>query len=99
MAHYCFSCTKDLSGEIERGKAGRTQSCPKCSRDLHVCKNCKHYDTAAYNQCRESNAERVVDKERSNFCDYFSFTDKSAPGTAKADPKKDALKKLNDLFK
>jgi hypothetical protein len=28
-----------------------------------------------YNQCRESQAERVLDKDRSNFCDYFSFNE------------------------
>jgi hypothetical protein len=36
-----------------------------------VCRNCAHHDPAAYNECRESNAERVLEKERSNRCDYF----------------------------
>lgn len=49
----------------------RTDSCPKCGRDLHCCKQCKFYDTHAYNDCREVSAERVVDKERANFCEYF----------------------------
>jgi hypothetical protein len=33
---------------------------------------CKFYDVRVYNECKESNADRVVDKEKSNFCDYFS---------------------------
>lgn len=98
MANFCFKCGKDLSSEVERGKAGRTQSCAKCTSDLHVCKNCKHFDPAAYNQCHESNAERVVDKERSNFCDYFYFADKGA-FAAVDNGKKDILKSLDDLFK
>jgi hypothetical protein len=41
-------------------------------------------------------AERVVDKEKSNFCDYFVLGSGSAP---KEDPKTSALKALDDLFK
>lgn len=98
MAYFCYSCGKDLSGEVERGKAGRSQSCPKCTRDLHACRNCKHYDPNAYNSCRESNAERQVDKEKANFCDYFSFLERGS-FTKAEDKKADVLKNLDDLFK
>ena len=97
MANYCFHCLKDVSSEVERGRVGRTQSCPACSRDLHVCKNCRNFDTSAYNQCKEPNAERVVDKEKSNFCDYFSFAEKNSAGSKQE--KKDYLKDLDNLFK
>jgi hypothetical protein len=36
---------------------------------------CKFYDARVYNECKESNADRVVDKEKDNFCDYFSLSD------------------------
>ena len=85
----CFHCLTEFSGKV-----GRQDSCTKCSSDLHVCKNCCFYDTSAYNECREPSAERVVDKEKRNFCDYFTPGDNS-----KADNKKDALKALDDLFK
>lgn len=49
----------------------RGDLCPKCSASLHACVYCVHYSTAAYNECREPQADRVVDKEGSNFCDYF----------------------------
>ena len=49
----------------------RTETCPQCGRDLRCCKQCKFYDPHAYNDCREVAAERIVDKERANFCDYF----------------------------
>jgi rRNA maturation protein Nop10 len=50
---------------------GRADTCRKCGRDTKVCKGCQFYDKDAHNQCHETQAERVVDKERSNFCDYF----------------------------
>ncbi len=33
---------------------------------------CKFYDIHSYNECHESIAERLVDKEKANFCDFFS---------------------------
>ena len=38
---------------------------------MHCCRNCRFYDPAYHNQCREPQAERQVDKERGNFCEYF----------------------------
>jgi len=46
----------------------------------------------------ESQAERVIDKDRANFCDYFKFKDSASEGVTKGD--KDSIrKKLDDLFK
>lgn len=39
--------------------------------DIWVCLNCRFHDTSAYNECREYQAERVVNKETANLCDYF----------------------------
>ncbi len=75
---------------------GRGESCPQCDVDMHCCRNCKFYDPIASNECREPMAERVREKDRSNFCDYFELADK--PYDAK--PKEiDARKKLEELFK
>ena len=85
----CFHCLTEFTGKV-----ARQDSCEKCSSDLHVCKNCKFYDSTAYNECREPSAERVVDKEKKNFCDYFS------PGeVGKTDNQNNARKALDDLFK
>ncbi len=54
-----------------KDRVDRTATCPHCGRDLRCCLQCKFYDPHAYNDCREVSAERVVDKERANFCDYF----------------------------
>ena len=77
----------------------RNDECPKCAGDLHACVQCAHFDTNLNNQCAESQADRVVDKERANFCDWF----KAGEGDGKAatdnplDAKADALSKLHPL--
>lgn len=49
----------------------RNSLCERCSAYLHCCRNCAFHDESAYNQCNESAADRVVDKEAANFCDFF----------------------------
>jgi predicted RNA-binding Zn-ribbon protein involved in translation (DUF1610 family) len=93
--YQCHHCKQEL--DIPR-KVGRTEPCPHCGADLHVCLNCRFYDPAAYNQCHEPQAERVVDKDRSNFCEYFIFGD-AAPHGGPDDRKKDATRTLEALFK
>ncbi len=70
--------------------------------DVRACKNCTHYDPKIYNECRETQAERIVDKEKSNYCDYFSLMSdnkgSNKDGTM-GSPKSDALSALDDLFK
>ena len=65
----CFHCQEINKSE---GKPGFRDECLKCRSDLHVCKNCEFYDPKVYNECRESSADVVRDKERANFCDFFS---------------------------
>ena len=33
--------------------------------------NCAFYSETSYNECKESQADRVLDKEKANYCDYF----------------------------
>jgi hypothetical protein len=66
---FCFSCKKELEFS---GNIGRREECPHCRADVHVCKNCNFYDPKAYNECREPQADVVKEKERANFCDYFT---------------------------
>jgi len=66
----CHRCRKNLT---LTDHVGRREMCAFCGADLHVCLNCRFYDPVAYNACREPQAERVLDKDRSNFCDYFDF--------------------------
>ena len=91
----CHHCGK-ISDSDER--IGRTETCPYCHWDLHVCYNCLHYDASAYNECRESQADRVLEKDRANFCDYFAASD-HAMKTAVDKKAGDAKAKLDALFK
>jgi hypothetical protein len=91
----CHSCRKELL--IER-TVGRQETCPSCGADLHVCLNCTFYSPGAYNECREPQAERVVEKKRSNFCDYFVFIDEAARKGLSA-KKDDPRSRLDTLFK
>lgn len=91
----CHRCKNELDvGD----KVGRKEACPSCGSDLRVCLNCRFNDPGAYNQCRETQAERVIDKDRSNFCDYFIFRD-SVSGAGSGEKTKDARAKLEELFK
>ncbi len=91
----CQACAKEIP--IDR-TVGRQEACPHCGADLHVCLNCSFYCPGAYNDCREPQAERVVDKRRSNFCDFFVFAD-DADRKGKAEKKEDARGRLDALFK
>lgn len=64
----CFNCGSEL---IYAHPPGRREECPRCRSDVHACKNCQHYDRTSYNECRESQADVVIEKTRSNFCDHF----------------------------
>ena len=91
----CHACTGEIRGD---GMVGRRETCPHCGADLRVCLNCSFYSPGAYNDCREPQAERVVDKRRSNFCDFFVFAD-DAERRGQAGKKEDARSRLEDLFR
>ncbi|MBI2980763.1 MAG: hypothetical protein HYY44_00380 [Deltaproteobacteria bacterium] len=91
----CFSCENPIE---TTDPVGRRDSCAKCHADLHCCKNCEFYDPSAYNECHEPQADRVLDKEKSNFCDYFQFA--QVPHAMKErDTVAEAKRKLEALFK
>jgi hypothetical protein len=89
----CHRCRKvhEFSGRI-----GRRDSCPQCDADLHCCLNCRHYQPSAHNQCNETQAEWVRDKDRANYCDYFEPRRGEATGGSRAE---DARSRFEDLFK
>ena len=83
------------NNEIELyGKISHNDTCPHCGWDLHCCMQCKFYDTSSYNQCKETMAERVIEKEKSNFCEYFLFKDAADSGINGAAKAKKALEEL-----
>jgi len=92
----CFACGAPI--ELASGeRVGTRDACPRCRADLHVCRNCAHYDPGAYNECREPQAERVSDRERANRCDWFAPA--TGAGAAGADPRPSAQAALDALFR
>ena len=91
----CQACLKELEIKLP---VGRRVVCVFCGNDLHCCLNCAFYVVGAYNDCQEPQAERVIEKGRSNFCDYFVFRDGTADDEEK-DARDVAKVKLEGLFK
>lgn len=89
----CFHC-RDVSKFSN--KVGLRDECLKCRSDLHVCKNCQFYDPKAYNECRETSADVVREKERSNYCDFFQ---PKLPGAGFDDTKAKLKAAADALFK
>ncbi|MCL2441447.1 MAG: hypothetical protein FWD14_06880 [Treponema sp.] len=96
MCWYCGSPVNDPD------PIGRSLRCQDCGKDLRSCKNCRFFLPGARGDCHETSAEPQPDKERANFCDWFSLDvkyRKHSTGTKdreKADSSRDAF---NNLFK
>lgn len=90
----CHNCLKELD---IRTHVGRKDVCPSCGSDLRCCLNCLYHAPGTYNACREPQADRVVEKDRSNFCDYFILAEDGSGSSAK-DPES-AKNRLDALFK
>jgi len=88
--HLPLGTRTDL-GRPER--VGRRDTCPRCHGDLRTCGHCRFYDPRLADACREPHAERVLDKARANFCDYFSPAEAPPVAEASASPR-DALERL-----
>ncbi len=75
----------------------RQAYCPHCKADLHACRQCGFYDPTVANECRETQAEWVSDKEKSNFCGFFKLHNRGV--MAQQDPRDAAKSALDKLFK
>ncbi|MDR3200331.1 MAG: hypothetical protein LBT68_02625 [Spirochaetales bacterium] len=93
----CYFCGEEALDE----KIYRNTLCVSCGKDLRICFNCKFYSPGANWDCHETIPEAVRDKERANFCDYFSPADsltqkiQSSSNTVKA---KNARSDFDKLF-
>ncbi|MGH9775483.1 MAG: hypothetical protein ACRD50_11110 [Candidatus Acidiferrales bacterium] len=87
--------------------------CPRCGLEMHSCKQCVHFDTAAQFECTQPIPERIAKKDAKNDCTFFELrmtvekdtspTMYAQPATAAApaSPARpgDARKAFEDLFK
>jgi hypothetical protein len=89
-------------------------TCPRCGFELHCCKQCMHFDTAAQFECTQPISERVAKKDARNECTFYTFRTTvekdTAPTAATSSPAtpagnftsyrpNDARKAFDDLFK
>ncbi len=92
--HQCGSAIPVGQGE----KILRHHDCSNCGADLKCCLNCRFFDSSRNNQCAETAADWVSNKESANFCDFFeprTVVDLQSGGAPAEDPRK----KFDDLFK
>jgi len=90
----CSHCQKALPEQLE---VERSTVCPFCGADLKTCLNCRFYSPQAHWQCLETIDDPVRDKEKSNFCEFFSYREQ-AKGEAFQVKDKKAREDFNKLF-
>jgi DNA-directed RNA polymerase subunit RPC12/RpoP len=99
MAYYCHKCRNEIEFIVKVGiKVGRLDTCPHCSADMHVCKNCRFYDPSLHNQCRIPEADFIRERDVANFCHHFDILDRDAPPEVDTSEAK-ARAKLAEVFK
>jgi hypothetical protein len=90
----CWHCGHDL----ESADYGRETNCITCNRPTRVCRNCRWYAPSRPNQCEEPAVERVLEKEKPNFCELFEPT--STPLSENTKSSEESLRQAaEDLFK
>ena len=47
--------------------------CPKCALELHCCKQCRFFDSAAQFECTQPIPERISPKDAKNNCTFYEF--------------------------
>ena len=75
---------------------GRESEGPGCHKPTHCCRNCRHYAPGRANECVEPQVERVLDKARANFCEWFEPTENPLAGDSTPDV--DALRKAAEAL-
>ena len=89
----CASCGASYEPPVYR-----TSLCDSCGRELKTCTNCRHYAPGLSNECREPVSERVIEKNRANFCDWFSPAADAGAGKDGDDGRDDARRAFDSLF-
>lgn len=102
----CASCGAVLLAGFD--PAGK---CPRCGTELHCCKQCVHFDTAARFECTQPIPERIARKDARNECTFYEFRTTVEKDTSPSSPAPSpissvpsaapntARKAFDDLFK
>ncbi len=95
-ARVCHACG---STGVPDDPVPREATCERCGADLRSCRNCRHWDPRYNNECTETMAEPVPDKQRRNFCEYFYYSPAPFTGAKGPDRAVEARAKLEALFR
>lgn len=92
VAPRCHRCGAPLAPD----RPSRRDACAACGADVRACLNCGFYAPGMHGDCREPAAERVADKERANFCEFFAAGTSASPphGGKEGDGARAALEAL-----
>ena len=90
----CYFCSKEIDPALA---VYRSSTCSSCGNDLKICYNCRFYSSASHHECRETISERVAEKDRANFCDYFKIGNDYVNDSL-LEKQKESRKKIDDLF-
>ena len=64
---HCGASLRDLPRPLRS-----SMRCPQCQADLHVCRLCRYYDPRYIGGCSHDRADKVLDKQRANYCTHFT---------------------------
>jgi hypothetical protein len=98
---YCWHCARGLI----KADYGREALCLGCGKATRVCRNCRFFAPGRPNACSEPMAERVADKQKANFCEFFdpnpnpSSSSSSPGGNAAAEAQADLRQAAEALFR
>lgn len=98
MLVHCWKCGETLEAN-PACRIGSRDECSRCGGGLHSCRNCQFYDPSKNNQCAETQAEWVRDKEAANYCDYFRPRAEKAAGARPSLVRDDVKKRFDALFR
>jgi len=89
----CATC-----GAVIQASIGNDSACPKCSSDLHTCRQCTSFDPGARLECRKPITTRITNKQARNTCELFAPRTVVERETSSGRPT-DARQAFSNLFK
>ncbi len=80
-AHAALNCGTVLQPALDpKGK------CPRCAFELHCCKQCAYFDSAARFECMQTIPDQVARKDQRNECTFYEFRTTIEKDTAPSAP-------------
>jgi hypothetical protein len=90
----CKTCSEKNDPEV-----GPESVCRKCGAALHACAQCRFFDGAAHQQCRQEIPAPIPAKSKANACTFYAPTvSLDLTGTKAADSPDHARSAFDQLF-